>query len=135
MPIMGSNFSKIEAVNNEKKVSGGMNVNGAPKIVGVRKHDKVFDIKNVLSIDYVYETKYEPDAGHVRIEGEMLYSTERADQIVSLWSKEKKLDDDMAVDVLNAIFRQCIAKTIEIAADLRLPPPIEFPNVKKEEKK
>ncbi len=135
MPIIAVNFRKIEAVNNEKKVTGGMNVNSTPKITDVKKRDKVFDIKNVLSIEYTYETKYDPAAGHVTIEGEVLYSTDKVDGIVATWNKEKKLDDDIAVDVLNTIFRQCISKTISIAADLRLPPPIQFPNVVKEEKK
>ena len=39
----------------------------------------------------------------------------------------------MALEVLNAIFRRCLTKGIDIAAELGLPPPIRFPVVKSKE--
>ena len=54
---------------------------------------------------------------------------ELGEKIISAWKKDKKLDDKIAVDVLNAIFRRCLVETIHISDILRLPPPIRLPIV------
>ena len=134
MPIVAVNFSKIEAKNNNIKADN-INVSNTPSITNITKFDKLFDMKNVVSIEYTYSTSYDPDVGSIAIEGDVLYSSEKADKLVEDWKKNKKVDDDMAVEVLNAIFRRCLSKAIEISADIRLPPPMRFPNVIKDDKK
>ena len=38
-------------------------------------------------------------------------------------------DDEIMLDVLNTIFRRCLAKAVDLADLLRLPPPLRFPTV------
>lgn len=134
MPIIAVNLRRIEAINSEKKADN-INVNSAPSITKVRKHEKLLGMENIVALDYTFETKYDPDVGKIIIEGDVLYSSDKANEIVKTWETSKKLDDDMAVEVLNAIFRRGLGKAIELSGELRLPPPMRFPNVVKEEKK
>jgi hypothetical protein len=133
MAVIAVNFNSIEARNDGKEGVQDINVNSVPSIVKVKKHDKLFELDNVISIEYSYATKYDPDIGNVTIKGEVIYSSDKAKQLVDDWDKNNKLDEDVGVEVMNAIFRRCLAKTIEIASDIRLPPPIRFPSVVKQE--
>jgi hypothetical protein len=50
--------------------------------------------------------------------------------IAAMWSKDKKLPDDVANEVLNLIMRNCLMQGVVLARDMRLPPPIQLPQVK-----
>ena len=43
------------------------------------------------------------------------------------------MDDPMALEVLNDIFRRCLVKGVDLSNELGLPPPIRFPIVKPKE--
>ncbi|MBI4019550.1 MAG: hypothetical protein HY364_04830 [Candidatus Aenigmarchaeota archaeon] len=134
MPILAVNFDRIEAKSNGK-TAANVNVSSSPRVKSVKVHNGLLGIKNVVSIAYAFETNYDPDVGKLVIEGEVLYSSDKPKEMQEKWDKEKRLDDDIAVEVLNAIFRRCLAKAVEICSDVRLPPPMQFPNVVKNEAK
>lgn len=131
MPVIGININSIEAKNNRTSATN-ITVNSTPRIENIEKKD-VELVKNVLSFAFTFETKYVPDVGIVKIKGEVLYQTNIADKVLKKWKKEKKIDDNIAVEVLNAIFRRCLTASVLLTHDLRLPPPIRFPVVKKKE--
>ncbi|MEM7819539.1 MAG: hypothetical protein QXD48_01780 [Candidatus Aenigmatarchaeota archaeon] len=128
MPIVGFNLNSINAKNEEKIVKGEINISSTPIIKNVEKKDLDL-IKDVISIQFGFKTIYEPKIGEINFEGEILYQTEDIKKILKVWKDEKKLDDKIAVDVLNTIFRRCLTKAAEISDELRLPPPIRFPVV------
>jgi len=86
-------------------------------------------IENAVNIKFKFVTSYEPKAGELKFEGNILYQVEDAKKIVKQWKDGNKMDDKMALDVLNTIFRKCLAKAVELSDTLRLPPPIRFPIV------
>ena len=135
MPIVGLNLKNVSANVEEKKVvEGNINVNSAPTIEGVEKKTVGLPgLKDVVSINFKFETIYEPKIGEIVIKGEVLYYTEKEKEMVDKWKKEKKLDENVAAEVLNAIFRRCLTKAIDLSNELRLPPPIRFPIVKPKE--
>jgi hypothetical protein len=134
MPVIGINLNSINA-KNIKEVEGKINVNSSPSIVKVKKHEKGFlGRKDVVSIEFKFESKYEPGAGSIEMEGEVLYQTDKADDLVGEWTKTKKLQESVAMEVLNLIFRRCLTKAVDLSVELRLPPPIQFPRVVKQEK-
>lgn len=111
-----------------------ININSTPKIAGIEKKDvNMIGMDDVISFAFSFETKYEPDIGKIEFTGEVLYQSIDAKNILNKWKKEKKINDDLAVEVLNAVFRKCLSKGIDIAMELRLPPPISFPMVKTKE--
>jgi len=64
----------------------------------------------------------------IKLEGYVLF--EGVDGIAQKWNKEKKLPDDVANEVLNLIMRNCLMQGVVLARDMRLPPPIQLPQVK-----
>ncbi|MGC8645021.1 MAG: hypothetical protein ACP5UO_01975 [Thermoplasmata archaeon] len=69
--------------------------------------------------------------GMISIEGSLLYSGDR--EIETRWKKERVLPDAVATEIQAAIFSTCITETILVARDLRLPPPIPVPTIKKKD--
>lgn len=128
MPVIGLNFKSMEAKTENKNANANVNVSSTPRITGVEKRDVGFGIKDALSIDFVFETKYEPSVGSIILKGEVVYQGD-ADKILQKWKKDKKLEGDTAVEVLNAIFRKSLVTAIGFSNELRLPPPIQFPIV------
>ncbi len=132
MAVIGFNINAIDAkVDSTAERKGNVNVNSSPIILSIEKKDVDFPwAKDVVAINFKFETKYEPKVGWINMEGEVLYTSDNPKEMIARWKKEKKMDDNIAIDVLNTIFRRCLAKAIEVAAELRLPPPISFPIVK-----
>lgn len=129
MPVIGVSFRSFEAKTEDRKVSGNVNVNSSPRITNMEKKDVGFGVKDAIGAEFVFETKYEPDVGSIAIKGEVIYQTDRADKILQKWKKDKKIDDEAAVEILNAIFRKSLTVAINFSNELRLPPPIQFPVV------
>jgi len=67
----------------------------------------------------------------ISIEGTLLYSGDG--EIESRWKKERSLPDAVAAEIQAAIFSACMTETILIARDLRLPPPLPVPTIKKKD--
>jgi hypothetical protein len=134
MPIIGFNFKSIKAVNEEKSIKGEISINSTPSIKDVEKKD-LDVIKDVIAIQFEFKTLYEPKMGEISFEGEILYKTDDIKKIMKTWKDDKKLDDVIAVEVLNTIFRRCLTKANALSDEVRLPPPIRFPVVQKEEGK
>ncbi len=133
MPVIGINLRKIEASIDEKKpLNVNINVNSSPKIENVER-SSVDLLKDILAVDFTFTSKYEPDIAEMLMEGQVLYQTDKAKEVLNLWKKEKKLEDGVALDVLNAIFRKCLTRAVDLSAELRLPPPVQFPVVKPKE--
>jgi hypothetical protein len=132
--ILGLNLTSIKADIKDVELGGNITVNSAPKVVNITKRDFP-DFKDILVVDFEFVVKYDPDVGEILFKGEMLYKDEDSKKALKLWKDEKKMSDEMALNVLNAIVRKCLTKSIDISAELRLPPPIRFPTVVHGEKK
>jgi hypothetical protein len=139
MPIIGINFNSINAnLYPDKKVEGNININSTPVIEKVEKKDiGMSSLKDVIAIkfrfDIIYNPEKGPKIGEINFQGEILYAGDNNKSIIEKWEKSKKLDDSIAVEVMNAIFRRCLTEGIAISDELRLPPPIRFPVVKPKE--
>jgi hypothetical protein len=64
----------------------------------------------------------------IKLEGFLIYEGEGG--IAQKWVKDKKLPDKVANEVLNLIMRNCIMQGVVLARDMRLPPPVQLPQVK-----
>lgn len=129
--IIGLNINSISAEINEKVPKGNISINSTPRIIDMDKRElNVAGVKDILAVEFSFETKYEPGVGKIGFTGEVLYQSDDFKNILNKWKKEKKLDDGITVEILNAIFRKCLAEGVSIANELRLPPPVSFPVVK-----
>lgn len=133
--ILGFNLTSINAHADEKALSGNVEVNNTPSIDDVqeRKYDFIGENKSV-GILFSFKTAY-GKAGDINIKGEIIYKVDDAKKVLKKWKDDKSLDEEISLTVLNFILNKCMAKSIEIADSLRLPPPIQFPYVVKSEQK
>ena len=130
MTVFGFYFTSVNANVNEEHLFGSINVTSTPSIESVEKKE-VPNMKDVVGVKFKYTTNYEK-AGDVVLAGEVLYKVEDAKKTEKLWKDNKRMEDDIAVDILNFILRRCVVKTLELSDALRLPPPIQFPTVTKQ---
>jgi len=131
MPIIGLKFDSIEGKRKKENFSGEMKINTAPKIVSAKEIDVKAIGKKAMALGFEFSTQYNPDLAEVKINGEVIYVNEKQQaEILKGWKKDKKLPDDVGIEVLNHLFRHCLIKVAMIAEDLQLPPPLNFPVVK-----
>jgi len=128
--ILGLNLNSINAkINEEKTGTKGISVNSSPKIINISKAD-VLDMKDVLRVEFNFTSKYEPDVGEISVHGNLLWRDHDAKKVLKMWEDEKKLESKAGLEILNTIFRKCLAKAVVLAEDVRLPPPVQFPMVR-----
>ncbi len=132
MPIVGMNFKSINAKFDSDKMAGNLEIGSTPKIENVEKRELNFaGMREAVVISFSFKTQYMPDAAEIAFTGEIIYQTEDAKKLERKWKDTKTLDEEVTVEVFNAIFRKCLIKAIAISEDLKLPPPIVFPVVTK----
>jgi len=134
MPIIGMNFKFLEAQRKDTQVKGEIKINSFPKITNV-KEAKVSNMKsNAVALEFEFSTDYEPDVGKIKLMGELLYQTDKQKEILDKWKKEKKISEDLGVEVLNHLFRRCLLKSAHLSEEVMLPPPLQMPRIKPKEK-
>lgn len=130
MPVIGLNIKSIEAKKEKDVVTSEIGVNSTPKINDVKEMDINTLGKKALSISFDFTTTYSPGIGEIKMTGELLYLADDNKKILAEWKKNKKIPDNVSLEVLNHLFRRCLIKITGLADDLQLPPPIQLPIVK-----
>lgn len=120
----------IEAKIDDEGTEGEISINSGPNIEKIKKADiSIGGLKGVLSIEFTFTVAYSPKVGEIKLKGIILYQSDRAESVLKDWEEKKVMDADVALDVMNVIYRNSLTKAIQISSDLRLPPPIRFPIV------
>jgi len=129
LPIIGFHIRFISAVK-KSLPKGRIDVNSTPSIVSVNKTQIGFKEKeDALDIGFNFVTKYEPDLGEIKIEGNVMYVGSKMKETLNSWKKEKKLAPEVDVEVKNFIFRKCLTIGINLSENMNMPPPLMFPTV------
>ncbi|MEM7826957.1 MAG: hypothetical protein QXQ40_01895 [Candidatus Aenigmatarchaeota archaeon] len=128
--VLGLTFKSVNGVKKEIEEKSNISVNSTPMIKSI--DEKKIDIlpKKILAIEFEFKTTYEPDIGSINLVGELLYQANDNEKVLKEWKKNKRLPEEIAVPILNVIFKRCLTKIIALADDLQLPPPVMFPVVK-----
>lgn len=137
MTVVGMTLNSIKAeVKKQLPIKERIEISSSPIIKNLEKKKIGFMNAEVLGIEFEFRTSYNPGVAQIILKGEVLYQAENIDKVIKEWKSKKKLPAEIAVPVLNVIFRRCLKRAIDLADDLQLPPPIRFPVVKtKEESK
>lgn len=94
---------------------------------------QVSSAENILSIGFVFTSKYEPEIGLIKIEGEISIedSKEKIIATIDEWEKsgKKNLPKDIAEKVHNTILVNCIVEATILSREVRLPAPFPTPKV------
>jgi len=136
MPVIGMNIKSIFANKNEEIISA-VKVNSNTNIKDVKEQDLPALKQKGLTISFEFKTDYVNDKNkslaEINICGEVLFIEEDIEKIFKDWKKDKKLSDKVNLQVINAILRKSVVKTLNLSEELQLPPPIALPFAKKQE--
>ncbi len=140
MSIIGFNITSIkgELLDAKKMESANVNINSTPRILNIKKTTvPVSGVDDVYSVEFRFETNYDPKVGSIVLEGELFLQTDKGEEIVQTWEEKSALHESVTLEVMNTIMRRSLVKIIQIADDLRLPPPVRFPfyQIAEEDKK
>ncbi len=136
MTVFGYNLSSISAERKEVKKIEKLDVNSAPKIVSVEERTIDVGIKqDTLAIGFEFSTMYSPNIGHIKLKGEVLYVSKDNKKVLKDWKKDKRLPQDVDIEVKNFLFKRCLLLGIDLSDSLQLPLPIVFPTIVPEEGK
>ncbi len=130
MPIIGLNYKKISA---ERKSAAkpNMKINTGPEITSIDK-SKLQGLDNeidVLTVGFKFKSDIEPQVAAIEIEGSMVYKTDKADEILKSWDKNKKLPPYAQIELINHIFKKTGILGLQISDIMQLPPVISMPKL------
>jgi len=130
MAMVGFSFTKISA---EKKplVNQAVNIESNAGVTNVLELPSIDPKKSLLKFDFNFIVKYEPGAGKIELNGEIIeiYDKEFGTKVVDHWAKDKKLHAEVMQEVFNNILSKSNMEAIIISKDMGLPSPIQMPRV------
>jgi hypothetical protein len=136
MPVIGINIKSIEA-SKQEEVAGSMKVNSNTNIKDIKEQELPAIKQRGLAITFEFRTEYLNEkskaVAQVVIGGDAFFIDDQMDKIVRDWKKDKKLPEDVNLQILNAILRKAIVKALNLSEELQLPPPIALPFASKKQ--
>lgn len=130
------NIKSIDAKKYEE-VTSGIKVNSNTNLKEVKEHDLKSLNKKALSIEFEFITRYlserEKKVAEILISGDVILVDDKYKKILEDWKKDKKLPEDINIQVINVIFNKCSKKSIMLSDDLQLPSPVPLPFARKKE--
>jgi len=139
MTIVGFKMNKL-------LVEKASDVKGAK--VSVKSNIKIKDIQETkLSVlkadqkgiryDYEFVSDYQPKAGKILIEGEILAIEKKADaeKIIDEWKKKGNLNATLKATLFNVALSKCNVTSLILSREVNLPSPIPMPKVQVSKKK
>lgn len=137
MPIIGHQINKITA--KRGKAEGSIAIKANVELRNVEKKEIAVagDKMPALDCEFEFIVQYGEKAGGININGEIFYTGDKKemDAIEKKWKKDKKLEPDMIIGILNKAMELGYIETIPISERLRLPPPLKLPQFTKDESK
>jgi len=135
MPTIDVDIKKIEVKRNDiKEFKQKLDITTSPAIIDIEKTDlKMGDIKDILKVKFKFESVYNPDVGHLYMEGEVIYAPKDSKKVLDDWKKNKKVEKEIAADIFNPIFERCLKAALLVTNEVRLRSPLQFPKLNLED--
>lgn len=128
MPIMRVDVTGVTCKRFETDVDKPVKVMTSAEPVAVKK--KTLAGKDYLLIDFELKTGYEPKIGELRVSGTAFYTD---DNLKDRYEEDKKgnikIKPEVVGEVAQVIFTSPAIISVNMARELRLPMPIQFPRV------
>ncbi len=137
MAVLAFNYTKVLG---EKKsgASGRININNNVLITNIEEASFSFEKgKKGLKVDFEFTSNYDPEIGHILLEGNLLLleDAKKVDEWLKQWSKEKKLPREVMTRIINQVLARCNIQSLILSRDLNLPSPIPLPKLAPQEQK
>jgi len=130
MTIVGFSFTKMVA---ERKPVGeqAVNIESNAAVVSIIELPVIDPKKAVIKFDFNFTVKYEPGAGKIELEGEVveLLDKDFGVKVIDYWKAEKNVHPELMQEVFNNILGRSNMQAMVISRDMTLPSPIQMPRV------
>jgi hypothetical protein len=127
MTVVNFRITKLEGERTDKKAPT-VTANASSMITAM-KLEKDKNIGDYLLVSYRYIVKYEPDIGHILIEGSLWYMNKDLKKVVNKDKEKVTVEKEVMEEVSTAIIREGLLESIDISRKLQLPPPMNLPKV------
>ncbi len=137
MRIIGFNFETIKAERIATKDIEKVNVKHKVDLKDIKQDTvKIGKKQNIIKASFKFSVKYEPEVGNIEIHGNILLNDEekKINEVLENWKKNKKLDKESTMVVMNTILMRSNIKALTMAQDVNLPPHIPLPKITPEVK-
>ena len=132
MAIVGFSFTKFDAAR-KSQTKGRINIANNVTVKDVAHTDLFLGTnkQDGLRFDFVFTSAYDPDVGHITLEGNVLYldDAKKIKDVLGGWKKSKTVPTDVTEEVLNQVLGKCNIQALILSKDLNMPPPIPLPKV------
>jgi len=132
MAIVGFEFTKIN-VQKKDLAQGKINISNNVGIIDIQRSDLEIGKSKQSGIKFIFEYRslYEPNFAKIELGGTILYLTDEksSKEIFESWEKEKKIKQDIAEKIINAILTKANIQSILLSNTVNLPPPVPMPKV------
>ncbi|MEM5875209.1 MAG: hypothetical protein QXW01_00765 [Candidatus Aenigmatarchaeota archaeon] len=132
--ILGYTFTEI--VGKRAEISSKVDINSTIDILEVKENEiDIGERKKVIEIAFEFKVEYKPSDGKIVLKGNVLYYAKNSKDVVKEWEKNKKLPEEIDIEVKNFLLKKCLSFALTISEEIRMPTPIPFPVIvkKKEE--
>jgi hypothetical protein len=137
MTVVSFNFTRIEAEKKEA-AKGKININNNVTIERVEEKDLNLGSQKQKVLNFMFEftSKYTPNAGSIKLVGNVMYMDEaaKAKEILDGWKKDKKLPKDVMTKILNVVLNKSNVQALILSEHVNLPPPVPLPKVQVSQK-
>ena len=137
MAIIGFSLTKILLERKEAPIKK-VEVKSKLHIPSMEKQDmKLIEGKDTLRFNFEYDIEYAPKLANISFKGFVLFASDpkQSEEILREWNKNQRIDKDVQLQLYNYIFNKCNIKALQLEDDFNLPPHLQLPTIKIEDKK
>lgn len=128
--IVGFSIDSIEAGQDDME-GGETNISYSSGITDVEEADVDSLDDSIARIFFDLGLQYQQngeDVAEMSFDGSVLWQGD-ADDIIERWEEDEELDEEVAAQVTNHVFRKCLTRAVGMADALELPSPVPMPRV------
>lgn len=134
MKIVGFNFNKMSVDKNSGEFKGAK-INNSVDIISINsvKSSMISQKEELIAVNFKYNVEFGDKIANIHLEGSVLLALEskEAKKITDGW-KNKNLENEFKIPILNLIIRKSDIKALELGDDFNLPPHIQLRSLKAE---
>ncbi|MBI2662851.1 hypothetical protein HYX11_05325 [Candidatus Woesearchaeota archaeon] len=132
MTIVKINIHKVNAERSLKSKSGQIQINNNVSLKDVENMDFSIEGKKGLKFTFEFKCNYEPDLGHIEVQGQVLFVDEekKIKEIKAGWDNGRKIPVDIMEQIANAALHKGNIQAIKISEEVNLPSPLPLPKIR-----
>lgn len=127
MTIVGFTFNKMNVERKENAQAAKVSVNHNVSFKDIEVVPLALGQQSkAAKVSFDFSAKYEPGVGSISLEGYVLFMADEKNlkEIEKKWKKDKKIDKELYVSILNNVLTKCNVQAILLSKEINLPPPL-----------